>query len=163
IDNCWPLITAVLHTSLQAAMVALLVAGFQITLGRRLTPNWRIALWSLVFMRLIMPTLPASRFSLSNLFSAPATNSPTVATAPDAAPTITFGIISAEPAAVPHPSMPAPTTISHRFDWRIIPIILWLFGTAFLLLRLGINQLILSHRLQSCRQIAEPHLLEMIE
>src|SRR5277367_2656481 len=54
----------VLTASWQASVLALLVLVAQATLGRRLNPRWRYALWLLVVLRLVLPSLPESPFSL---------------------------------------------------------------------------------------------------
>lgn len=53
--------------SLKAAGVVLLVLLVQRLLGARISPTWRHALWSLVFLRLLLPVLPASPWSLFRL------------------------------------------------------------------------------------------------
>ncbi len=54
----------VLAASWQASLLAILVLAVQAALGRRLNPRWRHALWLLVLLRLILPTLPESNLSL---------------------------------------------------------------------------------------------------
>jgi bla regulator protein BlaR1 len=40
--------------------------GVQLLFGKLLSPRWRYALWMLVVVRLLMPVMPASRWSVFN-------------------------------------------------------------------------------------------------
>lgn len=57
----------VLQTSGQAAGLILLIFALHRIFRRRISPQWRYLLWVPVLIRLALPVLPASRFSLSNL------------------------------------------------------------------------------------------------
>ncbi len=58
----------VLAASWQSALIAIAVGVVQQMIGRKLSPAFRAAIWSLVLIRLALPVLPSSRFSLFNLF-----------------------------------------------------------------------------------------------
>jgi beta-lactamase regulating signal transducer with metallopeptidase domain len=57
--------------SWQAAAIAVLVLLLQHTAGRVVPQRWRHALWMLVLLRLLMPALPQSRFSLFSFTGLP--------------------------------------------------------------------------------------------
>lgn len=61
-----PVSAWLVRTSWQAAVLVAIVAGVQLVFGRLLAPRWRYALWMLVVVRLLMPVLPASRWSVFN-------------------------------------------------------------------------------------------------
>lgn len=56
-----------IRTSWQVAALVGLVLVAQVAFRRWLTPAWRHALWMLIVLRLLMPIVPASAFSLFNL------------------------------------------------------------------------------------------------
>jgi beta-lactamase regulating signal transducer with metallopeptidase domain len=62
-----PALAWLARTSIDAALVAVLVVVVQTAFGRWLTPGWRYRLWGLVVLRLVLPVLPASPTSLWNL------------------------------------------------------------------------------------------------
>jgi hypothetical protein len=59
-----------LRSSVQAALVVLLVLMLRRIASPLLSARWRHALWGLVLLRVILPLAPESRFSLMNLTSA---------------------------------------------------------------------------------------------
>jgi len=59
-----------LSASLRASVLALVVLGLQLALGRWLPARWRHALWLPVVLVLLAPILPASRLSVENRFVA---------------------------------------------------------------------------------------------
>src|SRR5690242_14186038 len=72
------------QTSLYASVLIALVLVIQLAGGKRLAPRWRYALGILVLIRLLMPAVPESAFSIFNLgkrvlpSSAPVTPIPTI-------------------------------------------------------------------------------------
>src|SRR4051794_30441042 len=65
LDN--ELFPRLLTASGQAAAMAAVVWLVTLLAGRWISARWRCALWSLVFIRLLMPALPPSPLSLLNL------------------------------------------------------------------------------------------------
>lgn len=65
-----------LSSSLRASALALAVLGLQVVLRRWLPARWRHALWLPVILVLVLPVLPASRFSAENRFAVPAEPQP---------------------------------------------------------------------------------------
>lgn len=55
------------RASWQAAVLALLVVLCQIVFRKQLAPRWRFALWWIVVLRLLLPVVPPSAWSVFNL------------------------------------------------------------------------------------------------
>ena len=62
--------------TIKSSIVILLVIAVQLTIGRRVQARWRHALWLLVVVRLLLPAVPSSRWSLFNLFPVSASAQP---------------------------------------------------------------------------------------
>ncbi len=62
------IISWLLSASLRASVLALAVLGLQLAFSRWLPARWRHALWLPVVLVLLVPVLPASRFSAENGF-----------------------------------------------------------------------------------------------
>jgi bla regulator protein BlaR1 len=60
-----------LTTSLQAAVLVCAVLLVQRLIGRRISAQWRHALWLLLLLRLVMPWAPQSRYSVYSLAPRP--------------------------------------------------------------------------------------------
>ncbi len=60
-------VTELARVSVQAGVLVLLVMLVQWLFRRRLTARWRCALWTVVFVRLLVPVSPDSRLSIFNL------------------------------------------------------------------------------------------------
>ena len=82
IASAMPFFQSLLRASWQAAVLAGLVVFVQWSLRGRLSARWRYALWALVLVRLLVPTLPPSRASLYNLAELFRTDPITQQTAP---------------------------------------------------------------------------------
>ena len=105
--------------SMKAAGLVLLVLLVQRVVGERLPPAWLHGLWSLVFLRLLLPVLPESPWSLYGL----------AAVDPDAAriPGLSAFLPLASPAAAP----PAEAA----FPWGAVLAAAWASGFLFLAAR----------------------------
>ncbi len=57
-----------LRTSLEASILILAVLGLRLMLGMRLSPAWRIGLWMLVGVKLMLPAFIPAGFGLGALF-----------------------------------------------------------------------------------------------
>ena len=64
-NNTWLVIAfeRMLTASWQAGAMVIVVLVVHALLARRLSPGWRGAMWALVFLRLVLPVLPASQQS----------------------------------------------------------------------------------------------------
>ena len=61
-----------LRTSIEASVLILAVLGLRLLLGARLSPAWRIGLWMIVGMKLMLPAFIPAGFGLGGWFSAEA-------------------------------------------------------------------------------------------
>ena len=106
---------AMLTASWQAAALTVVVCAITLLGGRWIPPRWRCVLWSLVFLRLVMPALPPSPLSVFNFRAAATMTTPTPVAAPlksvDDAEVVTFGVVpDATPPVVPGPTPPSSAT-----------------------------------------------------
>lgn len=134
------------EASWQAAIMVVLIMLIQRALRGRISANWRAAMWMLVFIRLALPVLPESRFSLYGL-SRPAvpaerffdSQSQTIIRFGEPTPP------SAAPPTLPPPQATAPPVWTVR--WTDIAIAVWLAGTACLLVRGTLASILLTRRI----------------
>lgn len=66
--NAAPLLHWLLRTSLEASLLILVVLGLRLMLGARLSPAWRIGLWALVGVKLMLPAFIPAGFGLGGWF-----------------------------------------------------------------------------------------------
>lgn len=78
------------RVSLQASVLAVLVLVIQWLVRDRLSPRWRCALWGLVLIRLMVPTLPEARWSVFNWMALPTRSSQSVFSAPSASVPVAY-------------------------------------------------------------------------
>lgn len=73
IMNIYPQLNAfftwVIHTSMLAGTMVILILIIKAVLGSRLKASWHYALWLLLILRLVIPAGPESSLSIYNLFS----------------------------------------------------------------------------------------------
>ena len=91
--NVSPFLNWLLRTSWQASILVVLVLAVQWLARRRLNARWQYALWLLVVVRLAMPSLPASSWSVFNaVHYAAATGTLPRAASDVAPPTVSFPV-----------------------------------------------------------------------
>src|SRR5262249_40931836 len=134
----------------QASLLALVVLIVQKLLGKRLGGRGRYALWSIVLVRLLLPVLPESRFSIFNLMhmrsaSAASQNAEQAHASPQA--TIPIIVVRADGVAKPagadesSASSPvaamtvAPAKTTH-INWLILLFAAWSAGLLTLMIRI---------------------------
>src|SRR5688500_2427607 len=110
------------HTTLAAGVLVAIALVLQAALGRWLTPRWAYALWLLVALRLIVPVVPESRFSIWNIYQ------PT-----DPRPSAALDVRGVPEALIPTATQPMeePTTTARPFaalSPSIICATVWLAG-----------------------------------
>src|SRR2546426_749927 len=113
------------RTSLHASVLIVLVCLIQLAGGKWLAPRWRYALGVLVLVRLLMPAVPASAFSIFNLSkrvwpAAPQTEMNVVP--PSSMPTRLIPAVSYESVA----SLRADVRAEQKTDWLKAVQVLWL-------------------------------------
>jgi len=174
----WPVaVDHVFKLNLQAALLALIV-GVVCRFGCRwLTPGWRSVLWMLVFVRLVIPIGPSSRFSLGNIvsasFAARSAEVSTVETTPahhEAGPVRAKSPVESGPQPLAPNIETAPARIrtkmaqaSSRWSARDACTAIWLIVAAFLLGRLGWLRIQLSRQLSRLEVIRQPDLIHLAE
>ena len=114
-----------LEISIQASVLIVLVLMIQLTLGKWLTPGFKLLMWTLVGIRLVLPFTPPSDFSVFNLLT-PAVENSVEAAEPTYVPTpVSNWDVAESPAA--ENALPA----FSLFDWIPFGIgALWLLGFA---------------------------------
>ena len=126
------------RTSLYASVLIALVLVIHLTGGKRLAPRWRYALGILVLIRLLMPAVPESAFSIFNLGKR---------VLPSSVPVTPIPAISQEGA--------APSVIKvagdRKIDWWNLVRVLWLLG-----LMASLLTVLRQHRKFARRIAAEP-------
>jgi len=127
-----PFLQWLLFASLRASVLALAVLGLQFAFRRWVPARWRHALWLPVVLVLVLPVLPASRFSVENRFRA---KPPAVHAEP--APTVALGsLVGTSAVALPLiVEKPAPWQPTGG-QWLFFT---WLLGTCGVLVAGGVG------------------------
>ena len=157
----------VLAASWQSALIAIAIGVVQQMIGRKLSPAFRAAIWSLVLIRLALPVLPSSRFSLFNLVQ-PSAHIPAAPVVDGVKPTITFGVISDSESrqsnAIAQPPFLHATIVASRgFDIRLALACAWLIVAAAFLAKLLVGNLRFRRLLRSIPSCEDPRLLSLLE
>ncbi|HEY1685368.1 MAG TPA: M56 family metallopeptidase [Tepidisphaeraceae bacterium] len=116
------------RASWQAAVLGILIMAITLGLRGRLGAGWRCGLWILVAIRLMLPTLPGSRWSAFNLMErAPTTASPAVV------PLANRTVVTVGYGPLVHDDI-GPVSISNTSDlWVIYIGAIWALGFVILL------------------------------
>src|SRR4051794_21318727 len=103
-------LTGLWQATWQASALALVVLIIQKTLGKRLGGRGRFALWAIVLVRLLLPAMPQSRFSVFNLVREKKTTAvvPQVVVTPIEQPQLTVPIIVIGPSRIATPQAAEP-------------------------------------------------------
>lgn len=142
-------------TSLQASVLIALVWLLQLVFKRALAPRWRYTLGLLIVLRLMLPGLPASSFSVFN-FTPRAVSSPQIIS--------TSGLIEQAPVSeAVSPETPLTFVISPDVAHFSIPGFIWLTGCALMLIMAIRQQRRLHCQLQKQRPIDEPRIIQLLE
>ena len=141
------------RTSWQAAVLVAIVAIVQVAFRKVLPPRWAFALWMLVVVRLLMPALPASPWSVFNVAipEAAARNAVVEPVQPQATDGLTIKItrtfdVDADADSLKAPV--APESPAAAFDWRRALLAVWLAGAIVLVLRIIVAHVLLARRLR---------------
>ncbi|MFT3787825.1 MAG: M56 family metallopeptidase [Tepidisphaeraceae bacterium] len=144
----WMLFTALWQSLLLAAVVGLITRF----IGRRLPPRVWMLLWSLVLVRLLLPTLPTSPWALL-----PPTPVSSVAASP--LPTLIIHQTLDFPPVSPVPVSPAPRSLA----WSDILIVTWLVVAGGLLLGSIVSTLRFQRRIKRNSPQADARVQSLLE
>jgi bla regulator protein BlaR1 len=150
------------RASWQATLLAMVVLVIQKLLGKRLGGRGRFALWAVVVVRLLLPVLPESRFSVFNLAKSK-TQPAAVTVAPDEPriPIIVIGPVeSAKPQAAER--APALMTSTHQFHWVGWIFAAWVAGVLTLSIRVSQVCRELAHTIRKLSKVENEHLLDVV-
>lgn len=126
-----------IETTWQVAVMAALVLIAQTLLRPWLSPRARYAMWMLVALRLAIPLLPASPWSIYNLAHASAPTSPPRAIFSVGGEVVSPPITSARP--LNHVAVTAVPAHISSIDWRVAVIGTWLTIAILLAIRMAIQ------------------------
>ena len=138
-----------LSASLRASVLALAVLGLQLAFSRWLPARWRHALWLPVVLVLLVPVLPASRFSVENGFLSMPVIVETMAQSAEAQPAVV------QEAFVETPAVAEPASWQPG-GWQIL-FATWLLGACGVLVVGGVG-----YR-RSLRRIAREAVVTSVE
>ncbi len=147
------------RASWHASMLALVVLGVQKLLHDRIGGRGRYALWAIVLIRLVLPALPASRWSVFNLASRMFPDSNTARVMHDPAPTNRIATAAADHISNALPDqasrLRAPDSIPERLYLYRYEILggIWLAGMALLALRVAVCSLRLRRQLRGLKPV----------
>ncbi|HXT41862.1 MAG TPA: M56 family metallopeptidase [Candidatus Angelobacter sp.] len=138
------------QTSLYASVLIALVVVIQLAAGKRLAPRWRYALGVLVLIRLLLPAVPASAFSVFNLGKA---------VLPSSAPATPIPAISEEGAVPPVINVAG----DRKIDWWNAVRVLWLLGLTISLLTVMCQHRKFARRIAAELPVTDERLLSLLE
>ena len=138
-----------LEASWQASVLALLVLVLQWVLRGRLNPRWNYALWLMVLLRLVMPVLPTSIFSVFQL-------------APESAPAFVTRVMQSTTVAPAVLSTSMPNAPEHH-SVPIFPILalIWLAGAFVLAVLTWEANRRFARQVRSSPAVTDPGLLAL--
>ena len=149
------------RTSLHASVLITLVALIQAAGSKRLAARWRYALGLLVLLRLMMPVVPASSFSIFNL------TAPILPNAPSSELRVSTPLLPANPLSSAAPGQVAPLKAALRaqkkIDWLKVAPILWLLGATGSLVIVLCQQRNFSRRIKYRPPISDERILSLLE
>ncbi|MCM2996766.1 DUF4309 domain-containing protein [Paenibacillus cellulositrophicus] len=163
-----------IHTTLLAGMMVVLILLMKRVFGRWLKPEWHYALWLLLILRLIIPAGPESSFSMGNLFSMAGQGNalfgqqaPEPPSSGQEQPPVKVGdeadLFPGELAGGHESGTSAPAQKDSGPSVRSILMTVWLTGAALLLIRLVIANTRYARLLGRHAQAADPGMVQMLE
>ncbi|MCC7409116.1 MAG: SLBB domain-containing protein [Phycisphaeraceae bacterium] len=164
-----PLLHRLLTMSLEASVLTLLIAAVLLIFRHRIPPRWRYILWSLVLVKLILPTSLPTSLSLYNLLPArPSTPAPTLTLpTPLTPPTPPLsprrgGYLPSPifPPPLPEPLTPPTTSLSAPVPYLTV---LYLTGALTLTLLVVTQSLRLSLAIRAQRPLTDQTTLDLLE
>jgi beta-lactamase regulating signal transducer with metallopeptidase domain len=150
--NADALLHWLLRTSIEASVLILAVLGLRLMLGTRLSPAWRIGLWMLVGMKLMLPAFIPAGFGLGSWIRQETADVRAVIQA--SSPPEQTSILALSTVSLPD----APVERSWSFSLQILFACVWLTGSAALLLSAFFRQRRFDRYLLTRRTANDPHL-----
>ncbi|HBJ87098.1 MAG TPA: hypothetical protein DDZ88_25210 [Verrucomicrobiales bacterium] len=169
--NADALLHWLLRTSIEASVLILAVLGLRLMLGTRLSPAWRIGLWMLVGMKLMLPAFIPAGFGLGGWF--PRSTSMANAYSPDLPSAAQSATSIIAPTALEEVASGLPThsrsDISQASDIRHSPFVIrhfalaaWLMGSAAVLLMAFARQRRFDSLLRRSPRTTSPYLRALV-
>src|SRR4051812_9228039 len=160
-----------LRASWQAAVLAVLIFTVQWLFGSKLSARWRYRLWMLVVLRLVLPAVPATQWSVHNWIALPGKSTPTPLKTIDqpVQAELSVVVLQTVPQAAPIRTSTPPPVISAapRNDWRdyAIPAAwsVWLAGFCFFFIRTLIATAKLAMQSRRFTRITDPQILHILD
>jgi beta-lactamase regulating signal transducer with metallopeptidase domain/uncharacterized GH25 family protein/cytochrome oxidase Cu insertion factor (SCO1/SenC/PrrC family) len=169
--NTSALLNWLLRTSWQASILVVLVLAAQWLFRRRLSARWQYSLWFLVVIRLAMPSLPSSSWSVFNVihYSAAAVAPPPVARElerpPVSASTLPAVIAPLTSEYVESRRVePSAVIVTPRFDkehWLRNAAMVWVMGLLLLAGRSLVQNLVFLRRLNTAELVTDAETLAL--
>jgi beta-lactamase regulating signal transducer with metallopeptidase domain/biopolymer transport protein ExbD len=145
-----------LRTSIEASLLILIVLGLRMMLGARLTPAWRISLWMLVGMKLILPAFIPAGFGLGSWIRQESAEVSAVIQA--SSPPEQTSILALSTFSLPD----LPVEHAWSFSLQILLVWVWLTGAAAVLLSAFFRQRRFDLYLLTRRTAKAPHLRSIL-
>jgi bla regulator protein BlaR1 len=145
-----------LRTSIEASVLILAVLGLRMMLGTRLSPAWRIGLWMLVGMKLMLPAFIPAGFGLGSWIRQESAEVSTVIQA--SSPPEQTSILALSTFSLPD----LPVERSWSFSLQILLAWVWLTGSATVLLSAFFRQRRFDRYLLTRRTANDPHLRSIL-
>ncbi len=145
-----------LRTSIEASVLILAVLGLRMTLGTRLSPAWRIGLWMLVGMKLMLPAFIPAGFGLGSWIRHESAEVRAVIQA--SSPPEQTSILALSTVSLPDASVER----SWSFSLQILLACVWLTGSAAVLLSAFFRQRRFDRYLVTRRTANDPHLRSIL-
>lgn len=145
-----------LRTSIEASILILAVLGLRMMLGTRLSPAWRIGLWMLVGMKLILPAFIPAGFGLGSWITQESAEISAVIQA--SSPPEQTSILALSTVSLPDASVER----SWSFSLQILLACVWLTGSVAVLLFAALRQRRFDRYLLTRRTANNPHLRSIL-
>jgi beta-lactamase regulating signal transducer with metallopeptidase domain len=156
-----------LRASWQAGVLALLIFAAQSLAASRISARWRYNLWMLVVLRLLLPVVPATQWSVHNWIAIPSKSQQPLPT--QSKPLhAELSVVVLEAHTIPIQSQP-PISIPPKppKTWRDVAIpaawTLWLAGFSFFFIRTLRATLKLSRQSHHFIPITDPHIVQLLD
>src|SRR6185436_16968827 len=157
-----------LRASWQAGILAVIIFVAQWLAASRISARWRYNLWMLVVLRLLLPIVPSTQWSVHNWIALPKKSPQQIPQ--QAQPIADLSVIALESAAEPIPLQPSPPRLISKpppKTWRDYAIpaacLLWLAGFSFFFLRTLTATARLRKQSRQFQPVTAPQILNLLD